>query len=171
MTLAIANYVCSPDDDLSPADPNAFIFADVETGCMTDGFEVEETLNKIRAAGFRPGIYASKSSAVEDLTSKGFKWAADVVLWLADWGVEPLLSAPNIGAPNPPMMTQFQANPFAGINADVSVDFEGHLWADISNWTTLTEHQAWLLKNMFFGVVIGLQDTDRANEQKRMLLA
>lgn len=171
MTLAIMNYICGPDDDLSPADPEAFVFADVESGCMTDPFEVEEAIVKIRNAGLKPGIYASKSSAIEDLQSKGFKWPDDVVLWLADWGVEPLLEPLTIGAPHQPMITQFQADPFAGINADVSVDFEGHLWADISNWTTLTEHQAWLLKSMFFGVVIGLQDTARALEQKRMLLA
>jgi hypothetical protein len=171
MTLAIANYVCSPDDDLSPADPNAFVFADVEGGCMTDPFEVEEALLKIRNAGLRPGIYASKSTAIEDLQNKGFKWPEDVVLWLADWGVEPMLNPPTIGAPHQPMMTQFQANPFAGINADVSVDFEGHLWADISNWTELTPHQVFLMQGMFYGVIIGLQDTEKALAQKKLLLA
>jgi len=162
-------YVDRPGRDLSPCRPGAKVYIDIEPGCFTDPQEVRDEGTRLTKAGFKVGIYTNQTSfePVFGASPECAEWGCP--LWVASWDVIPYAHFRSFNGWTQPELWQYSNKGIAGINADLNSDPEGRLFADISNYTTLTPYEAWVLRTHCQGVVIGLQNTAIARMQSDLL--
>lgn len=168
MTLELQYYVDLPGRDLTIPDTGSVVWIDIEPGCFQSIEDVRAQGTANTAAGMATGIYGNRTSisAVVGDSTELSPWP----LWYADYR-PPLWDTYTAfnGWDMLPALWQFWSGGYCGINCDLSITVDGRLFADISNYTNLTQKQADFLKTTLDGVVIGLQDAAIARHQKELL--
>lgn len=167
MTLEIQYYADKPGRDLSICDPGSVVWCDIEPGCFENAADVRAFGTLVTSLGLRYGTYTGRwifpdvFGASEELA----QWP----LWYADYRPPDFSTFEPFNGWTEPALWQYWSGGYCGINCDLSVTPDMRLFADISNYTTLTPKAAEFIKYTFSGVVIGLQNTAIAKMQKGML--
>lgn len=167
MSLEIQYYADKPGRDLSICDPGSVVWCDVEPGCFQSVQDVRDFGTLVTERGLRYGTYGNKTSiaAVFGDSEELAAWP----LWYADYRPPDLATFEPFNGFQNPDLWQYWSDGYLGINCDLSITPDSRLFADISNYTTLTQKQADFLKHTLDGVVIGLQNAQTARKQKGLL--
>lgn len=165
--IELQYYVDLPGRDLSICDPGSVVWVDIEVGCFQDADDVRAEGSRITEAGLRYGTYCNQTSLTPVFGSSNelSLWP----LWLADYRPPDYFTFVPFNGWTEPALWQYYPDGYVGVNCDLSITPDGRLFADISNYTTLTQKQADYFKHTLDGVVIGLQDAAKARHFKELL--
>lgn len=166
MSLDLQYYCDLPGRDLSICDPDSVCWVDIEPGCFQDAQQVRDEGTRITEAGLRYGTYCGRYTLLPEFEGGELSpWP----LWYADYRPPDFQTFQEFGGWLLPDLWQYWSDGYLGVNCDLSITPDGRLFADISNYTTLTQKQADYFKHTLDGVVIGLQSAAKAREFKAML--
>ncbi len=167
MTLELQYYVDLPGRDLTIPDAGSVVWIDIEPGCFQDAQAVRDQGTANTAAGMVTGIYCSRNSLPPVFGDSTELADYPLPLWVADY------RPPHDFIPFSGWTTyalwQYWSNGYLGVNCDLSITPDGRLFADISNFSSLTQRQADYFKTTLSGVVIGLQNAAIARKFKEQL--
>jgi len=152
--------LCRPGDE---------VYIDIEKDCFETADEVRSEGTRLTSHRLKTGIYCTRDSvaAAFGASTELADWPCP--LWLASWYVKPFENFHPFMGWKKPELWQVSEKGIAGVNVDVSFDEQGRPWADFGNYTVLEPFDAFILKNMVYGVVVGLQDMGIARYNLDML--
>lgn len=165
--LEIQYYVDLPGRDIGICDPGSVCWVDIEPGCFQDAQLVRIEGTRITNAGLRYGTYGNKTS-IQPVFGESIE-LAEWPLWVADYRPPDFAAFEAFNGWDSPALWQYWSGGYLGVNCDLSITPDGRLFADISNFTVLTQKQADYFKHTLDGVVIGLQDSRKARKFKELL--
>jgi len=168
VSLELQYYHDLPGRDITIPDKGSVNWIDIEPGCFQKAQDVRDAGTRNTAAGMVTGLYCNATSLVpvfgnsQELSA----WP----LWYADYRPPDFSTFVPFGGWVSPALWQFWSDGYLGINCDLSITPDGRLFADISNFSSLTQKQADFIKFTLDGVIIGIQDAAKARRFKEMLL-
>lgn len=165
--LELQYYCDLPHREISIAEPGSVVWVDIEVGCFQSAEDVRAEGTRITSAGLKYGTYCNKTS-LEPVFGDSDELAA-WPLWVADYRPPDFSTFVPFNGWTEPALWQFWSDGYLGVNCDLSITPDGRLFADISNYTTISQKQADFFKHTLDGVVIGLQDAAIARKFKAML--
>lgn len=153
-------YVDLPGRHYDLCSPGQRVWVDIEPGCFTIANDVRKEGSRLTDLGLSYGTYGNHTSIfpVFGNSEELGQWP----LWYADYRAPIWSTFEPFNGFLAPKKWQFDDHGLAGINVDLSVDYDGLLWADFGNYTILSPKTADMLVAVCSGAIIGLQDEGRA---------